>query len=100
MRHVRHYTRHTCGKWRVFDGRRRCCTFAKNHEGSCEWEKLMHRYRVRITEEREFIDDVTASSSAEAGTMLGDRIRAGTATPLVAGLTTVDIIRYRDKGEE
>lgn len=55
----------------------------------------MPRFRVIIVQEREFIDDVEAPTSAEAGTILGDRIRAGTVEPTVSGLSDIQIIRYR-----
>ena len=35
MRHVRKYTRKTCGRWRIIDGRRHCCPYDKGHDGDC-----------------------------------------------------------------
>lgn len=54
MRHVRKYTRHTCGSWRVVAGRRRCCMRPKGHNGYHEWQKYIDReeHQQKIEEQK------------------------------------------------
>jgi hypothetical protein len=50
-------------------------------------------WRVRITAESEYIQDVRARTAADAGVTVGDMVRARQIEPIVTGLSKIDIKR-------
>jgi hypothetical protein len=57
----------------------------------------MPRFRVVVTTEEQYIDDVEADTAVDAGTIVADRIRAYTIRPIVVGIAKVDITRKPDR---
>jgi hypothetical protein len=57
----------------------------------------MPRFRVVVTTEEQYIDDVEANTDTDAATIVADRIRAYKIRPIVVGIVKVDITQKADR---
>lgn len=57
----------------------------------------MPRFRVVVNTEEQYIDDVVADTSIDAGRMVADKVRAREIRPIVVGIAKVETTRKPDR---